>query len=257
MTYVRIGFVGAFLLLLVGGYTAKKAVAPYFSAAAGRSTPAIRATATPRTVAHRIAPAATAIVVKKTATPTATAIPTATPGLTPTVVLLTAGPTTTHPHRAPARRPVRHARTHRAVARRRKPIPTFTPVPTATAEPTPQSSVGEVALSNYWVNSQRVQSGQVIAIGYVIRNDTHTTERVMLGASLKARWAASWTDAINDPNHDVVALVPPGATVHVRYFALPPGLRPGKYDVAWGLRDATTGQRLGLAFAPSVVTVTR
>ena len=114
-----------------------------------------------------------------------------------------------------------------------------------------------VALSNYWVNSQRAQVGQTIAVGYVIRNDTGKTERIMLGASLKARSAPSWTEAINDPNHDVVAIFPPGATVHVRYFSLPSGLRPGVYDVAWGLRDAETGQRLGLAFAPSVVRVTR
>jgi hypothetical protein len=114
-----------------------------------------------------------------------------------------------------------------------------------------------VALSNYWVNSQTARPGQAIAIGYVIRNDTGRTQRIMLGASLKARSAPSWTEAINVTYHDVVAVVPPGATVHVRYFDLPAGLRPGEYDVAWGLRDAATGQRLGLAFAPSVVRVTR
>jgi hypothetical protein len=118
-------------------------------------------------------------------------------------------------------------------------------------------TTGEVALSNYWVNGQTARSGQTIAIGYLIRNDTGRTERIMLGASLKPRSALSWTAAINDPYHDVVAVVPPGATVHVRYFTLPAGLRPGTYDVAWGLRDAASGRRLGLAFAPSVVTVTR
>jgi hypothetical protein len=97
----------------------------------------------------------------------------------------------------------------------------------------------------------------VIAIGYVIHNDTGRTERIMLGASLKAQWTPSWSEAINDTYHDVVAIVPPGATVHVRYFTLPAGLRPGEYDVAWGLRDAATGRRLGLAFAPDVVNVTR
>jgi hypothetical protein len=114
-----------------------------------------------------------------------------------------------------------------------------------------------VALSNYWVNGQSARSGQTIAVAYVIRNDTGRTERIMLGASLKARSAPSWTAAINDPYHDVVAVVPPGSTVHVRYFTLPSRLRPGTYDVAWGLRDVATGRRLGLAFAPSVVTVSR
>lgn len=245
MTYVRIGFLGAFVLLLVGGFTARNAVAPYFSSLGEPSTPKAASTPTARVEARRVtAPTATAIVI--------TATPTAAPTATPRVIVVT--PTA---RAVPSPSIAAPAGIHHRTARRSRPAvrPTATPtlVPTATPVPT----TGVVALNNYWVDNQWAHPGQVIAIGYVIRNDTGKMERISLGASLKARSSRSWTAAINDPNHDVVAVVPPGATVHVRYFALPAGLRPGRYDVAWGLRDASTGQRLGLAFAPSVVTVTR
>jgi hypothetical protein len=80
----------------------------------------------------------------------------------------------------------------------------------------------------------------------------------MLGASIKAARDLSWiTAGISDPADDIVATVPPGVSTHLRYFTLPGAARSGAYDVAWGLRDALTGQRLGLVFAPAVLRVTR
>ena len=57
-------------------------------------------------------------------------------------------------------------------------------------------------------------------------------------------------DSISDPSHDVVAVVPPGISQHVRYFTLSPGLRAGAYDIAWGLRNPSTGSRVALVAAP-------
>jgi hypothetical protein len=78
----------------------------------------------------------------------------------------------------------------------------------------------------------------------------------MLGASVKSNRSLSWAGgSFSDPSRDVIATVPPGISTHIRYFAIPPGIHPGTYDVAWGLRDAATGQRDALVAASSVLRV--
>jgi hypothetical protein len=113
-----------------------------------------------------------------------------------------------------------------------------------------------VRLSNYWVASTSARPGQTLTVHYVIENSTGVTLRLWLGASIKpvriARWSA---EAISDPEHDVVATVPVGLTTHMRYFTLSPQLSPGIYDVAWGLRDGRTGERVTLATATGVLRV--
>ena len=79
----------------------------------------------------------------------------------------------------------------------------------------------------------------------------------MLGSSIKPSHVLSWLTSISDPAHDVVATVPPGTTTHTRYFTLARGLHSGTYDVAWGLRDTTTGQSVAVVSAFSSLHVTR
>ena len=172
-------------------------------------------------------------------------------------VLVAAAPTRTpSPPPAARKRPgfePHHVTRPRAAVR---PTPTPTPHPTSTPLPTPTQVTGIVTLARYWVGTLQARSGQTIAVGYVIDNETGHTARTMLGASLKSARSLTWAgSALSDPAHDVVAVVPPGVSTHVRYFTLPPGLRPGLYDVAWGLRDSATGQRDALVAAPAALRV--
>jgi len=113
-----------------------------------------------------------------------------------------------------------------------------------------------VTLANYWVNQTVVRHGRTFALGYVINNGTGHTLHLMLGASLKSSHTLSWAvKALSDPGHDVVAIVPPGVSTHERFFTLPSRVRPGAYDVAWGLRNAVTGDRAGLVAAPGALKV--
>lgn len=90
----------------------------------------------------------------------------------------------------------------------------------------------------------------------MIDNQTGTTAHIELGASVKASNRLSWAaDSISDPGHDVVAIVPPGISRHVRFFTLGTGLRPGSYDIAWGLRNPSTGSRVALVAAESALRV--
>lgn len=115
-----------------------------------------------------------------------------------------------------------------------------------------------MTLTRYWVGSNAVQPGQTVAIGYVIDNGTGQTARVTLGASIKSSRALSWLSGqINDPYHDVVAVVPPGVSTHIRYFTVPGHLRHGSYDVAWGLRNAVNGERDALVAASGALNVNK
>lgn len=147
---------------------------------------------------------------------------------------------------------------------RAKATATMRPTPRATRTrvlstpklPSPTPMTGIVTLANYWVGTAQARRGQTVSVGYVINNGTGSTTRVMLGASIKAARVVSWVSGtVSDPAHDVVAVVPPGITTHVRYFTLPHRVRPGVYDVAWGLRDAASGARDALVMAPSVLQV--
>jgi hypothetical protein len=115
-----------------------------------------------------------------------------------------------------------------------------------------------VALERYWIGSLHAVRGATISIGYVIDNATGRTQRIMLGASIKGAHVLNWlTESVNDPSHDVIAIVPPGITTHMRYFTVPARLRPGAYDVAWGLRNAMNDGRDALVFSGAILRVTR
>ena len=93
------------------------------------------------------------------------------------------------------------------------------------------------------VGERSVRPGQLLEVVYFIENTTGATQRVLLGASilptgLRHAWS---TRGINDPRHDLVATVPPGVSLHVRFFEIPRSLSPGSYDVGWGLKTPAGG----------------
>lgn len=183
------------------------------------------------------APAQAISVVAETSTrtPTPTPAPTASPTAR-TRTLPTASPTIRVP-------PTR--------------TPTVRPTATIVPSPTPTPTTGVVTLARYWVGSQAVRRGRAVAIGYVISNGTGHTVRIFLGASVKLSRFASWSASLSDTADDVVAVVPPGVSTHVRYFAFPARARSGSYDVAWGLRNAASGVREALVTAAGAIVVTR
>jgi hypothetical protein len=260
MSFIRWVFLLAILMLGLGIYIGQSILGPMFAARAfgpsgvvaqlpahhGKrahrgTTHAHRVKHTTRHHTRRTAAArATATPVPPTATPIP---PTATPAL-PTATLV---PPTSTPI-PPTAIPVRHvSKPHH----RHKVRPTATPRPM----PTPSPTTGTVELAQYWIGSTSAQPGSEISVSYVISNGTGHTVRVMLGASVKSTRTLSWTSSIADPSHDVLAIVPPGTSTHLRYFTLPSTLRAGRYDVAWGLKDPVTGGREALTFAPAVLSV--
>jgi hypothetical protein len=262
MTFARAVFLFAFLMLIVGAVGARLFIGPLlfgdvngpsYSVSARVSTATIPpASATPRPRPTR------RVVVRPTSTPTvaptarSTAINTFVPR-TPTPVV-TLSPTV---HRAVHTTATMRPRVHAAKVKRAATRPTATPRPTPTdpATPSPIPS-GIVTLTNYWVGSATSHPGSTIAVGYVINNQTGATAHIELGASVKASSQLSWAqDSISDPSHDVVAVVPPGISQHVRYFTLSPGLRAGSYDIAWGLRNPSNGDRVALVAATKALHV--
>lgn len=231
MTFPRAVFLFAIVMLMVGLMASRimlqnlfgPSAQPLATAAVAEQPNASTTPTTSRTAPHRAKPAAMS-----------------------TAVAL-------HRHKARFAHPgrPRHARRHlHAVIRRAVATPTPVPVPTRPS--------GIFALTRYWVDENVARHGNTIALGYTVDNETGRTMRVMLGASVKPVRAASWvSQSLSDPGHDVVAVVPPGISTHTRYFTLPAGLRPGSYDVAWGLRDAVTGLRAGLVAAPAALQVVR
>lgn len=165
--------------------------------------------------------------------------------------------------------PIHHARNaHTTTPKAPLAQPRATPTPTPTALTTPTSTVtplpsptvtattGIVTLTRYWVGTPQVSPGATIAVGYVIDNGTGQTQHLLLGASIKPSRDLNWaSSSISDPFHDVVATIPPGISMHTRYFTLPARLRAGSYDVAWGLRDDATGARTALVTAAGALQV--
>lgn len=248
MNAMRAAFVVAFLLIGLGMFVARSLATPLFlsdratrtqveAVMIGTATlqPTVRPTRLPRRVRaqqHR------ALL---TASPTRTALPTRTP--VPTATAL--------PTLVP-----RHIRRTGHI-RRSRPTPTSTPLPTASPAPTPTVSTGVITLARYWVNSLRAAPGQTIGVAYVIQNGTGRTTQVSLGASIKSTAVLTWGASLSDPTHDVVAILPPGISTHLRFFHLPGALHPGAYDVAWGLRNAVTGSRIALAEASTALKVAK
>ncbi|HZU14847.1 MAG TPA: hypothetical protein VFB58_18575 [Chloroflexota bacterium] len=132
-------------------------------------------------------------------------------------------------------------------------LPRVTPTP---ARPTPTPTSGTVTLARYWINATSARRSQAISMGYVVNNGTGRAVRLLLGASIKATRTASWLNSISDPVHDMSVLVRPGVSTYSRPFQLSASLRPGLYDVAWGLRSSS-GARLALVTAPASLTVRR
>jgi hypothetical protein len=101
-----------------------------------------------------------------------------------------------------------------------------------------------------------MRPGETLSLHYVVDNGSGTTQRAVLGASIKGMGTGSWTtSAISDPPHDVVAILPPGTSVHLRYFRVPLDIAPGRYDVAWGLLSPLTRQRIALVTTNGGLTV--
>jgi hypothetical protein len=262
MTFARAVFLFAFLMLIVGAVGARLIIGPLlfgdvngpsYSVSARVSTATIPpASATPRPVPTR------RVAVAPTAPPTAapTARSTATNTMVPhtSTPVATLSPAVHRPaHKSVTLRPRVHAGKVRKAVTRPSATPRPTSTPYATPSPTPS---GIVTLTNYWVGSASSHPGSTIAVGYVINNQTGATARIELGASVKASSQLSWAqDSISDPDHDVVAVVPPGISQHVRYFTLSPGLRAGSYDIAWGLRNPSTGDRVALVAAAKALRV--
>lgn len=257
MTFARSVFAFA-LLMLVAGILGSRWIASALFGRISVGTPIIVAQA------HKTRAPSTATRVPVLPPPTARTVPTAIPA-TPRPTRPIVNTTQTSLPRPPARRAPRlhrtasrhqlkrHSRVHRPAPNRA----TSTVVaPTITPAATPTPTTGVVALANYWVGTVRAKRGQTVEIGYVINNGTGRTVHVMLGASIKTTRAVGWLDgALSDPRHDVVAIVPPGTSTHFRFFDVSSRARPGAYDVAWGLRDAATGERDALVTAASVLRV--
>jgi hypothetical protein len=243
MTFARIVFAFALLMLVVGivgsRYISEVVFAP-LQGSAGTPIAAATHAATPKAAATATATPTPTILPAPARAPTSTPRPTATISPTPTP-----RPLVTRVLKPGGKR-LQH---HRAK-------PKLKPTATATTLPTPTATTGTVALARYWVGSQLARGGQTVSIGYVIDNETGQTARVLLGASIKGSRVVAWSASLSDPYHDVVAMVPPGVSTHVRFFTLPPSLQPGMYDVAWGLRSARTGLRDALVTGYAALRVT-
>jgi hypothetical protein len=229
MSFIRGIFLLAFAMLALGIFGSNYLLNKFFGHPSSPNATELAAVA-PTASATIIPPTATSVVVVVTVTPASRPTSTVQPSVTP---LPTA-------HISPT--PVTTASTRRRAGKTRK------------AVSSPAS--GAVSLTRFWVGSPQAPRGATIEVGFVINNQTGHTTHVMLGASIKADRVLTWGASISDPSHDVVAIVPPGVSTHYRYFALPTHLRPGAYDVAWGLRDARTGLRDALAASNSVLRVT-
>lgn len=256
MTFTRGVFAFALVMLILGIVGSKFLVGLLFGSYQGPALPPIVAASTgPSRTAQ--APAHHHIPSRTSAHPAQRSTPPRPQQTRPSLARRAApagGASTTKP---PVQLRIVERRTaataHRARLRR-----TARPRIVATPAPAPTPTPGVVGLTRYWVGTLQARRGNTIEVGYVIDNETGHPARVMLGASLKSSRALSWARAaVNDPSHDVVAIVPPGVSTHVRFFTLPSGLHPGRYDVAWGLRNSQTGQPVALVVAPDALRATR
>ena len=251
MTFVRSVFAFAILMLLLGMIGTHMFLSSMFSGHAGSKDSYTIAGA------HKTAaptPVRSASVATSNLKSTTTAHPTATHAAAHKSAAATTTPGAT------ARGPVVAMRTHRSPHRTGAHSAgrggSQAPISTATPTPSPTAASSIVSLDNYWLGSQVARRGQTISVGYVIDNATGRTLHLMLGASVKSARTSNWTQGtVSDPYHDVVAIVPPGTSTHVRYFTLPRRLQTGTYDVAWGLRDSTSGSREDLVAVPSALHV--
>lgn len=153
----------------------------------------------------------------------------------------------------PPSSPIPKPRTSTPIPPTRPPPPTQAPLPTVPPTLSPIS----VNIQSYSLDASWVRPGQTVAVRYAIVNNSGRTVDVLLGASLKPSRIAGWGAAINDPSHDIVAAVPPGTSYHLRYFTVPPTLRAGTYDAAWGLKAASTGAPEALVTSAAAIRVAR
>lgn len=233
VTLVRVAFFAALAVLVVGMVAIRAVVAPLFVSGANPPSPPV-----------------SALVSKGHPHRSPTAIPSKPHAA---VRRVRKKSRSVKPAEAPSPRPTPIAKTPATVTPTSIPTATITP----TTLPTPSPTAGIVTLTRYWVGSPQARTGTTISVGYVIDNATGRTERISLGASLKSSRVLSWGRSLSDPAHDVTATVPPGISTHIRFFTLPAGLRPGAYDIAWGLRNAVSGERVALVAAGGSLTVER
>lgn len=270
MTPLRIAFLLVFVAATAAFFIARSAVASFslgpqmadVPIPTPKRTPTSKPTARPSPRPTRAVPTATTPP-RPTATPrpaptvqvrpSSTPAPTATRPPRPSPTAVTVATATAVPKRSATPAPRRPKRQLAARHRPRHRVVRPTPVPT----PSPIPTTGITTITNYWISETAARRGTTIAVGYTIDNGTGATERVLLGASIKPSSVATWGRSVSDPYHDVVAIVPPGITTHVRYFTLARGLRPGAYDVAWGLRGADTGTPVALVTARDSLRITR
>lgn len=262
MSLIRAAFIFALLTPVVGVLGSRYLITKLVGQA---PQPALApAPPTPRPTRTQVPTVAPTLVPTREPTPPPTVAPTTQP---PTALPTTAPPAaTTAPRpaatprrrasvavRRPSRARVKHR--HPSVSRRHtaaRARPRHRTI--VRARPTP--TAGTVTLTRYWISTTLAHRGSTIGVGYVIDNETGRTDAIMLGASVKSTSTLSWLAAINDTSHDVIATVPPGVSTHSRFFTLPTRLRPGLYDVAWGLRDAGTGASDAVVSADGVLRVT-
>ncbi len=108
-----------------------------------------------------------------------------------------------------------------------------------------QPSAGEVIraeLVDTSVGPPMVQPGQSLTLTYGIRNSGNPATLV-LGASLRPASGGAW---LSDPADDKTITLQSGTNTYARTFAVPAGLEPGIYEVAWGLLGTDMQTSYGL-----------
>jgi hypothetical protein len=240
----RLAFPIAFLLLF-GGVLGSRQI--FASIVGGSSTPQFSSVAS--NVKHHGSTATP--VAHRTRTATARTYP------SPTKEHATATPhAVRHTHARPTATAPRAATARPTATAAPSPTPTPTPGVSPTPTATPAPTTGTVQLASYAVSRSGAAPGTTISVTYTIVNGTGRTERLELGASIKSSRSATWTSGvISDPGHDVVAIVPPGTSTHLRYFTVPSGARSGRYDVGWGLIDASTGHPVAFSASSGALSV--
>ncbi|MFC1718424.1 hypothetical protein ACFL6S_32510 [Candidatus Poribacteria bacterium] len=91
----------------------------------------------------------------------------------------------------------------------------------------------DVSITAHNVYPIVVEPGAILTINYTISTSRAIT--VTLGCSVQRAGASMW---INDSDNDKIVYVDAGGGNYSRKFALPSTLRPGDYDVAWGIWDS-------------------
>ena len=107
----------------------------------------------------------------------------------------------------------------------------YRPEENDTYEPNPYGN--DVIITAYSLKPSAAKTGTTIAVNYTIKASRRAI--VALGCSIQKVGATIWT---NDSDNDRVINLDVGSASYSRKFTLPTELRPGKYNVAWGIWDS-------------------